>query len=170
MEQILLDTNFVSALFDPRRPNFAAVQTCAQGFGSSDLVYLPVVVLAELRYGIEAAQRAGQDVSHIRQTLVQAGRYPLAAVGRHTAEAYADAPTFHYGTLALLYRASTTALPPGAAVDGTALRRSSISRAANGSLTIMTSGVVMPGTWKCLSEIEASPGGSLGLYVRMIDA
>ena len=90
MKQILLDTNFVSALFDPRRPNFAAVQTCAQGFGSTDLVYLPVVVLAELRYGIEAAQRAGQDVSHIRQTLTQAGRYPLAAVGRHTAEAYAD--------------------------------------------------------------------------------
>lgn len=90
MEQILLDTNFVSALFDSRRPNFRAVHDCAQGFGSTDLVYLPVVVLAELRYGVEAAQRAGQDVTLIRQTLTQAGRYPMAEIGRHTAEAYAD--------------------------------------------------------------------------------
>jgi tRNA(fMet)-specific endonuclease VapC len=90
MEQILLDTNFVSVLFDPRRPNFAAVQARAQAFAQTDLVYLSAVVLAELRYGMEAAQRAGQDVSHIRQTLSQAAIYPMAEVGRHTAEAYGD--------------------------------------------------------------------------------
>ena len=90
MEQILLDTNFVSVLFDPRRPNFAAVQARAQAFAQTDLVYLSAVVLAELRYGMEAAQRAGQDVSHIRQTLTQAASYPLAEIGRHTAEAYGD--------------------------------------------------------------------------------
>lgn len=90
MEQILLDTNFVSVLFDPRRPNFATVQACAQAFAQTDLVYLSAVVLAELRYGMEAAQRAGQDISHIRQTLTQAAAYPLAEVGRHTAEAYGD--------------------------------------------------------------------------------
>lgn len=90
MEQILLDTNFVSALFDPRRDNHTAVLARAEAFSADDLVFLPVIVLAELRYGMEAAQRAGQDVSHIRQTLIQAGRYPLAEIGRHTAEAYAD--------------------------------------------------------------------------------
>lgn len=90
MQQILLDTNFVSVLFDPRRPNFAAVQARAQAFAQTDLVYLSAVVLAELRYGMEAAQRAGQDVSHIRQTLIQAATYPLAEIGRHTAEAYGD--------------------------------------------------------------------------------
>lgn len=66
MDQILLDTNFVSVLFDPRRPNFNAVEARAQAFSQSDLVYLSVVVLAELRYGMEAAQRVGQDISHIR--------------------------------------------------------------------------------------------------------
>jgi predicted nucleic acid-binding protein len=90
MEQILLDTNFVSVLFDPRRPNFSAVQACAQTFASTDLVYLSVVVLAELRYGMEAAQRAGQGISHIRQTLAEAASYPLAEVSRHTAEVYGE--------------------------------------------------------------------------------
>ena len=89
-EQILLDTNFVSALFDNRRPNFAAVQARAHSFGESDLVYLSVVVLAELRYGMEAAQHVGQDISHIRRTLTRAAAYPLAEIGRHTAEAYGD--------------------------------------------------------------------------------
>jgi predicted nucleic acid-binding protein len=90
MEQVLLDTNFVSVLFDQRRPNFNAVQTRAQAFAQTDLVYLSVVVLGELRYGMEAAQRVGQDVSHIRSTLVEAASYPLAEIGRHTAEAYGD--------------------------------------------------------------------------------
>jgi len=90
MDQILLDTNFVSVLFDPRRPNFNAVEARAQAFSQSDLVYLSVVVLAELRYGMEAAQRVGQDISHIRRTLTHAANYPLAEIGRHTAEAYGD--------------------------------------------------------------------------------
>lgn len=90
MEQILLDTNFVSVLFDQRRPNFSAVEARAKAFAQSDLVYLSVVVLAELRYGMEAAQRVGQDISHIRRTLTQAASYPLAGIGRHTAEAYGD--------------------------------------------------------------------------------
>ena len=90
MEQILLDTNFVSVLFDRRRPNFSAVQTRARAFSQTDLVYLSVVVLAELRYGMDAAQRVGQDVSHVRRTLTQAATYPLAEIGRHTAEAYGD--------------------------------------------------------------------------------
>ena len=90
MEQILLDTNFVSVLFDSRRSNFEAVKARAQAFTQNDLIYLSAIVLAELRYGMEAAQRAGQDISHIRHTLVQAASYPLAEVGRHTAEAYGD--------------------------------------------------------------------------------
>ena len=90
MEQILLDTNFVSVLFDPLRPNFKTVQARAGAFVQSDLVYLSVVVLAELRYGMEAAQRTGQDLTHIRRTLTQAATYPLAEIGRHTAETYGD--------------------------------------------------------------------------------
>jgi predicted nucleic acid-binding protein len=90
MEQILLDTNFVSVLFDSRRPNFDAVKARAREFTENDLIYLSTIVLAELSYGMEAAKRAGQDISHIRHTLVQAAAYPLAEIGRHTAEAYGD--------------------------------------------------------------------------------
>ena len=90
MEQILLDTNFISVLFDPRRNNYHAVQTQAKAFSHHDLVYLSAIVLAELRYGMQAAQCVGQDVSHIQHTLGQAANYPLAEVGRHTAEAYGD--------------------------------------------------------------------------------
>ena len=47
MEQILLDTNFVSVLFDSRRPNFDAVKARAQAFTENDLIYLSAIVLAE---------------------------------------------------------------------------------------------------------------------------
>lgn len=146
-----------------RVPAARTIGTAGLATGGGDLAANRTITVAK---SSQAQAEAGTDDATAMTPL----RTAQAMTPRRVAEAYADAPTFHYGTLALLYRASTTALPPGAAVDGTALRRSSISRAANGSLTIMTSGVVMPGTWKCLSEIEASPGGSLGLYVRMIDA
>lgn len=90
MDQYLLDTNFLSVLFDPRRPNFAAVRARAEAFGQDDRVFLSAVVLAELRYGIEAAQRAGQSVEHARDVLERANRYPMAEVGRHTAETYGE--------------------------------------------------------------------------------
>jgi len=47
-------------------------------------------VLAELRYGLEAAMRAGQKVDHFRHTVETASSYPLADIGKHTAEAYGD--------------------------------------------------------------------------------
>ncbi len=90
MDHILLDTNFVSVLFDSRRSNYTAAQARAQAFSQTDVVYLSAVVLAELRYGMEAAQRVGQDVSNIRKTLTEAGSYPMAEIGRHTAEAYGE--------------------------------------------------------------------------------
>jgi predicted nucleic acid-binding protein len=90
MDQIIFDTNFVSVLFDARRPNHEAARRRAQEFAESDLVYLSAVVLGELRYGMEAASRAGQDIAHIRDTLRRAANYPLAEVGRHTAEAYGE--------------------------------------------------------------------------------
>ena len=90
MDEILLDTNFVSVLYDPRRSKHRAVVKHAQCFGPGDLVLLSSVVLAELRYGMEAAVRAGQAVDHFRETVEAAGRYPLAEIGKHAAEAYGD--------------------------------------------------------------------------------
>ena len=90
MDLHLLDTNVISVLFDTRRPNHAAVRTALAAIDPGDAQYISVVVMAELRYGIEAAARAGQNVTHVRQTLDQAERYPLADINRHTAEAYGD--------------------------------------------------------------------------------
>lgn len=90
MDELLLDTNFVSVLYDPRRPKHRAVVAHAEGFDSDNLVLLSSVVLAELRYGLNAALRAGQAVDHFRETVELAGTYPLAEIGKHTAEAYGD--------------------------------------------------------------------------------
>ena len=90
MDFHLLDTNVISVLFDARRPDHAAVRTALEALDRSEPQYVSVVGMAELRYGMEAAAYAGQDVSHMRQTLVEADRYPLAEINRHTAEAYGD--------------------------------------------------------------------------------
>ena len=90
MDELLLDTNFVSVLYDPRRDKHAAVIAHAQAFDADDLVLLSAVVLAELRYGLEVAVRAGQAVEHFRHTVETAGTYPVAEVGKHTAEAYGE--------------------------------------------------------------------------------
>lgn len=90
MDELLLDTNFVSELYDPRRTRHAAVVRYAQGFATEDVVLLSSVVLAELRYGLEAAQRAGQSVDRFRLTVETAGTYPVAEIGKHTAEAYGE--------------------------------------------------------------------------------
>lgn len=90
MDLHLLDTNVISVLFDTRRPNHAAVRAAIDAIGRDEPQYVSAVVMAELRYGMQAAARAGQDVSHIRQALGQADHCPLAEVGRHTAEAYGD--------------------------------------------------------------------------------
>jgi predicted nucleic acid-binding protein len=90
MDLHLLDTNVISVLFDARRPNHTAVRAALAAIDPDDAQYISVVVMAELRYGMQAAARAGQDVTHVHQTLDQAERYPLADVNRHTAEAYGD--------------------------------------------------------------------------------
>lgn len=90
MEFYLLDTNFVSVLFDPRRPNYAAVVTAAATVGSEDAQFISTIVMAELRYGMAAAEKAGKAVDHIRHTIEQAEEYAPAEINRHTAEAYAD--------------------------------------------------------------------------------
>jgi predicted nucleic acid-binding protein len=90
MDFHLLDTNVISVLFDARRSNHASVRAALAAIDPNDPQYVSVVVMAELRYGMEAATLAGQDITHIRQTLEQADHYPLAETNRHTAEAYAD--------------------------------------------------------------------------------
>lgn len=90
MDFYLLDTNVISVLFDARRANHLAVRATLEAIDPGDPQFVSVVVMAELRYGMQAAALAGQDVAHIRQTLDQADRFPLADVNRHTAEAYGD--------------------------------------------------------------------------------
>lgn len=90
MDAYLLDTNFLSVLYDPRRPNHAAVHAAAAALDARSLQYLSVVVLAELRYGLEAAELAGQTLAHIRHTIEQAETRPPAEISRHTARVYGE--------------------------------------------------------------------------------
>lgn len=90
MDFHLLDTNIISVLFDQRRANHVAVRTALEGINQGDAQYVSVVGMAELRYGMQAAALAGQDVTHIRQTLDEADRFNLAEINRHTAEAYGE--------------------------------------------------------------------------------
>lgn len=90
MDFHLLDTNIISVLFDQRRPNHVAVRTALECIDPGDAQYISVVGMAELRYGMRAAALAGQDVTHIRRTLDEADRFPLAEINRHTAEAYGE--------------------------------------------------------------------------------
>jgi predicted nucleic acid-binding protein len=91
MDAYLLDTCFISKLYDPRRPDYPLVRAAAAALDARSPQYLSVVVLAELRYGLEVAELAGQSLTHIRRTIEQAESRPLAEVTRHTAQAYGKA-------------------------------------------------------------------------------
>ncbi len=88
MDAYLLDTNFISVFYDPRRPDYTAARAVAAAFDAGSPEYLSVVVLAELRYGLGMAELAGQNLAHIRRTIEQAESRPLAEVSRHTPQAY----------------------------------------------------------------------------------
>jgi predicted nucleic acid-binding protein len=90
MDAYLLDTCFLSKLYDQRRPDYAVVRAAALGLDAASPQYLSVVVLAELRYGLEAAELAGQNLTHIRHTIEQAATRQLIEVNRHTAQAYGE--------------------------------------------------------------------------------
>jgi predicted nucleic acid-binding protein len=90
MDAYLLDTCFLSKLYDQRRPDYAAVRAAALDLDAASPQYLSVVVLAELRYGLEAAELAGQNLTHIRHTIEQAATRQVIEVSRHTAQAYGE--------------------------------------------------------------------------------
>ena len=90
MDAYLLDTCFLSKLYDQRRPDYAAVRAAALDLDAASPQYLSVVVLAELRYGLEAAELAGQNLTHIRHTIEQAATRQVIEVNRHTAQAYGE--------------------------------------------------------------------------------
>jgi tRNA(fMet)-specific endonuclease VapC len=88
MDAYLFDTNFISILYNPRRPEYPAVQAAAAALDVRSPQYISVVVLAELRFGLTAAEITGQHLAHIRYTIEQAEARPLANLNLHTAEAY----------------------------------------------------------------------------------
>jgi predicted nucleic acid-binding protein len=90
MDAYLLDTCFLSKLYDQRRPDYEAVRAAAIGLDAASPQYLSVVVLAELRYGLKVAELAGQNLTHIRHTIEQAETRQLIQVNQHTAHAYGE--------------------------------------------------------------------------------
>jgi predicted nucleic acid-binding protein len=90
MDAYLLDTCFLSKLYNRRRRDYEAVRDAAIGLDPTSPQYLSVIVLAELRYGLKMAELAGQDLTHIRHTIEQAETRQLIHVSQHTAHAYGE--------------------------------------------------------------------------------
>ena len=90
MDTYLLDTNFVSILYNRKHPLHVAVRNEIQALDPQAPQYISVIVLAELQYGLLLAEAVGKKVDHIRQTIERAKERPLAKVDHHTAEAYGD--------------------------------------------------------------------------------
>lgn len=71
------------------------------------------------------------------------------------------------GKPGLMYRSSTAARGVGLITAGSDLRYSSITIGAGGGLSVVMDGPSAGGSWRLLSEIAASDGGSLALYERI---
>jgi len=89
MDTYLLDTNLVSALYDPRRTNHQAVRAELASLDPSAVQLISVITIAELRYGLALSQAAGTPLAHIEACIDRAEEHDLVGVGRHTAQAFA---------------------------------------------------------------------------------
>lgn len=90
MDTYLLDTNLVSVLYDGGRPNHAAVREAVAALGSRSPQLVSVITIGELRFGLALSRADGRPLAHIEACIERAEEHPLAEVGRHTSEAYAQ--------------------------------------------------------------------------------
>ena len=78
-------------LLDPGHERHAHVRHSVQQLEQNAVLFLSTASLAELRYGVNLAAAFGHSrLPTLQQTLVDARRYPVLDITRHTADAYAD--------------------------------------------------------------------------------
>lgn len=88
MDTYLLDTNFVSVLYDAGRPNHLAVRAALAALDPAAPQLVSSVTIGELRFGLALSRAAGRPLAHIETCIERTEEHPLAEVGRHTAEAF----------------------------------------------------------------------------------
>lgn len=88
MDTYLLDTNVVSVLYDPSRPNHLAARSSLAAFDPAAPQLVSAVTIGELRFGLALSRAAGRPLTHIEACIERTEEHPLAEVGRHTAEAF----------------------------------------------------------------------------------
>ena len=104
MNGYLFDTCVVSALLDPRRPNYQAVRTSYEQLPTSGGHWVSRITIAELMFGVAVHHEAhGTPHPRASEILRRAQEYPIREVTRHTAEEYAKLRT----RIATTYLAST---------------------------------------------------------------
>lgn len=89
MDTYLLDTNLVSVLYDARRTNHDSVRQAIAALPAEAAQLVSVVTIGELRFGLELARAAGQELTHIEACIARTETHPLAEINRHTAFAFA---------------------------------------------------------------------------------
>lgn len=88
MDTYLLDTNLVSVLYDPGRPNHLTVRNSLARFNPAAAQLVSAVTIGEMRYGHALSRAAGRPLAHIEACIERTEEHPLAEVSRHTAEAF----------------------------------------------------------------------------------
>jgi predicted nucleic acid-binding protein len=89
MDTYLLDTNLVSVLYDADRSNHLAVHQVVSSLDPQAPQLVSAITIAELRFGLALSRAVGRSLHHIEACIQQAEEHPLAAIGKHTAHAFA---------------------------------------------------------------------------------
>ena len=91
MDAYILDTSVLSPLLDPGHRRHAQVRQSVSLLEQDAVVFLSAASLAELRYGVNLAVAFGHArLPALQNTLVDARRYRVLDITRHTADAYGE--------------------------------------------------------------------------------
>jgi tRNA(fMet)-specific endonuclease VapC len=90
VDSYLLDTSILSPLVDPGHPKHALARASVGNLGGAP-VYVSVLALAELQYGIRLHETSkGMALQGASKIIADAHKYPRQDVSLHTAKEYAD--------------------------------------------------------------------------------
>jgi tRNA(fMet)-specific endonuclease VapC len=87
----LIDTSILSAHLDPAHPSHERITVSVDGLPSDSPLYVSVVALAELTFGVELPIALGKgDLPTLRKIVAEARKYAIIEVSHHTAASYGE--------------------------------------------------------------------------------
>ena len=91
MDAYILDTSVLSPLLDPGHGRHAQVRQSITQLESKAVIFLSAASLAELQYGVNLAAAFGHArLPVLQNTIIDARRFRILDITRHTADAYAE--------------------------------------------------------------------------------